>query len=223
MDYQHVLLLRMGGVAITSVRVAEFDMGDVVVIVGLGLVGNFAAQLFGLNGAKVIGSDISKKRLELAGQCGIQHLINPAEEDAVERVKELTGGEGARCVVDAIGYPDLIPGVMALARRNGEVVLLGSPRGRSKVDASDVLSDSHLRGVTIKGALEWLFPRFRTPEGGISIEENYELLLDLLRSGKLKVENMITHVLPPEEAQTAYEGLQKKKDEYLGVVFTWRD
>ncbi|MEW6356059.1 MAG: zinc-binding alcohol dehydrogenase [Planctomycetota bacterium] len=222
-NHHHALLLRLAGVAITSVRVADFRMGDAVVVQGLGLVGNFAAQLFDLQGARVIGIDVSEQRLALARICGVRHLINPREENAIERVKALTNGEGAKCVVDAIGLPDLIPGAMALARKNGELILLGSPRGRSKVDASDILHDCHIRGVAIKGALEWLYPKFPTPEGGPSIQQNYELLLDFLRRGRLKVEGLITHAISPEDAQIAYEGLQKKKDEYLGVVFTWAE
>ncbi|NOZ21520.1 MAG: zinc-binding alcohol dehydrogenase [Planctomycetes bacterium] len=222
-DYHHVLLLRMAGVAITAVRVADFRMGDAVVVQGLGLVGNFAAQLFDLQGARVIGLDVSEQRLAVARMCGVRHLVNPAEESAADRVKALTNGEGAKCVVDAIGLPDLIPDAMALARKRGELVLLGSPRGRSKVDACDVLRDCHLRGVAIKGALEWLYPKFPTPEGGPCIQQNYDLLLDFLRRGRLKVEGLISHVLSPEDAQEAYDGLQAKKDEYLGVVFTWAE
>jgi len=222
-DPQHVLLLRMAGVAITAMRTATFELGEWVVVVGLGLVGNFAAQLLGLRGANVLGTDLSEKRLTLAQMCGVRWVVNPANEDAVETVKQLTDGEGAHCVIDAIGNPNLVLDIMALARKNSELVLLGSPRGRSKIDGSDVLSQCHLRGVTIKGALEWLYPRFPSGDGRPSIQENYELLLDLLQMDKLKVDGLITHVLPPEEAQSGYEGLRDKKDEYLGVVFKWAE
>ena len=98
----------MATVAMTSLRVSSAEFGDTVVIIGLGLVGNSASQLFNLAGMKVISIERVPRRLEIARQCGIQHLINPDEEDALERVVALTNGEKAAVTVEAIGNPRLV-------------------------------------------------------------------------------------------------------------------
>ena len=65
-----------------------------------------------------------QRRLEIARQCGIQHLINPDEEDVLERVVALTNGEKAAVTVEAIGNPRLVETAYQLTGRKGEVILL---------------------------------------------------------------------------------------------------
>jgi len=85
---------RMGEIALTAVRVAEFSVGDRVPILGLGLVGNLAAQLFRLAGAEVMDADLPPFRLERARQCGIEQVANPQEESLEEAVMVWRGGVG---------------------------------------------------------------------------------------------------------------------------------
>ena len=63
---------RMAAVSITALRVSNAELGDHVTVLGLGLVGNFAAQLFTLAGCEVIGIDPSDRRMELAKTCGVK-------------------------------------------------------------------------------------------------------------------------------------------------------
>ncbi len=212
---------RMAGVAITALRKSSVQAGDTAAVIGLGLVGNFAAQLFQLAGAEVMGLDVSSVRLELARRCGIRHLGNPAERDPVESVREWTGGRGARVVVEAIGRPDLIAQGVQFTGRYGELILLGSPRQRMTFDVTPMLSRIHLQGISVIGALEWLYPRHETEGARGSIIENYRQLLRWILDGRLAVDPLRTHVLPPSACQEAYTGLATRPDEYLGVVFDW--
>ena len=54
-----------------------------------------------------------------------------------------------------------------------------------------------------------------------SIERNSQIALNLIKSGSLKIEPVLTHTVRPEEAIKAYQGLKEQKDDYLGVVFDW--
>ncbi len=222
-DAARATFARIGAVAMTALRVAEIGLGDVVAVFGLGPVGNLAAQLFALSGCRVIGIDLSEKRRELARQCGIPHLLAPGE-GLREAVAELTGGRMCRTVVEATGVPAVAPTAITLAGKSGELILLGSPRGACQADLTPFLNRIHLWGegcVTVKGAHEWRFPIQEGDHVRHSMERNVRILLDLIAEEKLRIAPLLTHLLSPADCQTAYDGLQREKDLYLGVVFDW--
>jgi threonine dehydrogenase-like Zn-dependent dehydrogenase len=216
---------RMAAVAITALRVGEAELGDTVAVWGLGLVGNLCAQLFTLAGCEVIGIDISPRRLALAQDCGVRHVVNGAE-DVVAAVRDLTGGRMCSTVVEATGLPPVCARAADVAGKLGEVILLGSPRGEYPADLTAFLNRIHLWQygcVTFKGAHEWRYPVSADPQGHAkhSLQRNIEILLGLIADDRLHVRQLLTHVLPPTEALAAYTGLRDKKDEYLGVLFDW--
>ena len=199
------------------------ELGDYVAVTGLGLVGNFAAQLAQLQGGRAIGLDLSEKRVRLAYDCGIANAleIEPATLEA--DVAAITGG-GVTTLIEATGNPRALPPVLPIVGRYGEVILLGTPRGAYEANLTDVLSHVHLDGrgnVTFKGAHEWRYPVPRDPFVKHSILRNAELALEYIRSGDLQVAPLHTHTLKPEWAAESYNGLRDKKDEYIGVVFDW--
>lgn len=218
---EDAVFTRMVGVAITAIRSSSVSIGDTVLVVGMGLVGNFAAQLFRIAGADVLAADISDNRLERARQCGIERLCNPKRESLKEVVDAWTGGKGVAIAVEAIGNADLIDECVQRTRRKGEVILLGSPRKRVTMDVTPMLSRIHLQGIRLIGALEWLYPVQEHDAARHSIVENYRQILGWIRSGAIRVAPLRTHLLSPRECQDAYFGLHAKKDEYLGVVFDW--
>lgn len=225
-DLKLVPFARMAAVSISALRVSNADLGDYVAVLGLGLVGSLCAQLFALSGCEVIGSDVSPRRIELARKCGLKHAVNPSQQDAKAAVKEITGGRMCEVVVEATGNPAVGATAGGLAGKLGEVILLGSPRGEHPCDLTQVLNYIHLWGngcVTFKGAHEWRYPIERDPGGHMkhSIRRNVEILLRLIGDGRLRVNELITQVLPPTECAKAYAGLREKKEEYVGVVFDW--
>ncbi len=212
---------RMAGVGITSVRASSVAMGDTVMVVGMGLVGNTAAQLFRMSGADVLVVDTAGDRLERARQCGVERTCNPAEEDLSKVVAEWTGGKGARIVVEAIGSPKAIEQSILLTARHGEVILVGSPRERVTMDVTPMLFQMHTTGMHVIGAHEWTFPIDEYQGARHVMTRNYDQIVQWIMDGSLKTEPLTTHVLSPTDCQQAYMGLHSKKDEYLGVVYDW--
>jgi len=225
-DEKDSLFARAATIAMTALRVSSGELGDNVAVVGLGLVGNMAAQLFTLAGMNVIGIDLIDQRLRIAKKCGVRYTFNPNRADAREKVMKLTGGEGCEVTVEAIGNPRTIETCCQITKSLGEVILLGSPRGEYASDVTEILNYVHLwpRGcLTFKGAHEWRFPIHQVEGSKHSIERNTRIALDLISEGRLRVKELMTHVIRPEGIKEAYEGLLNKKDEYLGVVIDWRD
>ncbi|HID06603.1 MAG TPA: zinc-binding alcohol dehydrogenase [Armatimonadetes bacterium] len=211
---------RMAAVSIAGIRKADYSLGDKVLVIGAGLVGNFAAQMFQLSGCDVMLVDVIESRLERARQCGIQRTVNASEVDIKQAVREWSG-DGAQITIEAVGDSRLIAQAVDLTKRNGEVILLGSPRKRITMDVTPMLSRLHLLGITMKGALEWLYPVPESPFQRFTVIGNLKQIFQWLRSDSLKTEPLLTHLLSPADCQRANDGLDARKDEYLGVIFDW--
>ena len=144
---QHLVFTRMAGVSISALRSSSVQPGDTVLVVGGGLVGNFAAQLFRLAGADVMLADLSELRLRQARACGIEHTVNPGRDDLEEVVRDWTGGAGARIGVEAIGISEVIAQTAMCIARHGELILLGSPRAPAHFDVTPMLLRIHLEAI----------------------------------------------------------------------------
>ncbi len=216
---------RMAIIAMTSLRVSTIELGDFVGVLGLGTVGNLAAQLAGLQGGTVIGLDLNQGRIQLARDCGIAQalVINPAT--VKDDIGEITNGEGVTTLIEATGVPAALPPALPIVGRYGEVILLGTPRGVYETDLTSSLLDYiHLHGhgnITFKGAHEWRYPVARDSYVKHSMERNSVIAMRLINSGALQVAPLHTHTLSPYEAERAYRGLQNEKANYVGVVFDW--
>ena len=212
--------MRMGLVAMTALQTSEFDLNDHVAILGLGLVGNLAAQLFALSGARVIGVDPVESRRALARRVGVEHVIGEDSEMIEEQLRDLSGG-GVGVVVDAVGHAAIAASGIRAVKPYGEVILLGSPRQEYTEDLNRFLEPIHYQWVTIKGALEHRIPR--NPGRGIrrSVASNAATVLDLVRSGRLEFDKLISHRMRPDHIGRAYDGLLNHPETYWGVALDW--
>lgn len=208
--------VRFGQITYAAVHVCVVPTRTVAVI-GLGLIGNVAAQLFRLEGADIIGVDPLPFRRELAGRSGIDRLVDPGAEPTEEAVRTLTDG-GADVVVEATGDPALVTTALEAARDGGEVVLLGSPRGLATIDVYRLV---HRKGVTIRGAHETRITREGGAGPGTSQHDVSRRMLELVRQRRLKVEHLITGVVAPDDATDAYEALLREKNTTFGTLIDW--
>ena len=221
LDGREAVFARMAGVSISALRSSSVQPGDTVLVVGMGLVGNFAAQIFQLAGADVMAADLSDFRLDKARECSIDRRVNSGKEDLEEAVLDWTNGLGAQIVVEAIGISEVIAEVSLLARPLGEIILLGTPRAYGVFDATPMLLHIHMNSVRMIGSLEWTWPQHPTHRAR-DITANYRLLLEWIAGGKFETRAMLTHLAAPADCQSIYEGLTSSKEEYIGAVFDWR-
>ncbi len=215
---QLVPFARFGQICNTAVLVSEAREGDVVAVIGLGLIGNIAAQLFRIHGASVIGIDLIAFRRDLAVQAGITHVIEAERTDTVTAVMQATRGAGARTVIEATGNPDSISLALRMARRRGEVILLGSPRGVAKLDVYHLI---HSTGVNLKGAHEGLVPWIAVDGNELDRRSIAEQMLRLLQERQLLVEHLISETVGPEEISRGYDLLLSEKDKTMAVLVDW--
>jgi 2-desacetyl-2-hydroxyethyl bacteriochlorophyllide A dehydrogenase len=201
---------------------AGITLGRSAAVLGLGIIGQFALRCLLAAGANpVVGIDSVPMRRAAVLAAGADHVIDPGAGDLRAQLDQFLKTRGAEIVADATGVPDAVPVAMSLACDGGQVVVVGSPRGKAK--DVNFYDDLHRRYLEVTGAHgNMLFERAHTRlAGSWDINKAQHWLLAALASERLSLAGLITHRIKPEELGTAYEGLLKKKDEYLGVVVHW--
>ncbi len=212
----------MAEIALTAPAITELTPGDTVAVFGLGLVGNLAAQMYRIAGARVIGLDPIEARCALARKVGIDEAVGvpPAEQAAA--VRKLTGGRGADVTVDAAGHAAVIRTAVTATRKYGQVVLLGTPREAVQGNLAEVFVDIHRDGLVVRGAHMW---RWEAAEGKTlkrTVPWAFATVFQYLASGQLKVRELASHVIPPSGAPDAYRGLVEERDKYVAAIIDWR-
>jgi 2-desacetyl-2-hydroxyethyl bacteriochlorophyllide A dehydrogenase len=213
----------MASIAFTSIRISNIQLGDNVLVIGLGPIGNFAAQLAQLQGANVIAIDVEDSRIEMTRNSGIQHAYNSKNINLPELVDSLTNGQKINTIIDASGMPMAVEAALETLGENSELILLGSPRLSYQSDITSFMKPFHYlpQNASLKGALEFTFPTFPDSFSKHSIERNSKIILNLMDSGRLKVEPLYTHKVKPADAPEVYNTLKANKDKFVGVIIDW--
>ena len=219
-----VPLARFGQIASTALVFSDAEEGDVVGVIGLGLIGNLAAQLFRVHGASVVGADLLAFRRNLANQADIQETIAAEERDIVTAMREACQGEGVRTVIEATGNPKLVESALQMAAPRGEVILLGSPltaSGRDELLSVYILHLIHRKGVRILGAHESLIPTISDSSDAVDQRALAGRALELIDKKQLVVEHLISDIVRPGEIERAYTALFEDKDKTMTVLIDW--
>ena len=204
-----------------SIR-AGLTLGRSAAVLGLGIIGQFSLRCLIAAGANpVVGIDAVEMRRKAALAAGADFALDPNAGDIKQQLADALHARGAEIVVDATGIPDAIPTAMSLACDAGQVIVVGSPRGKAK--DVNFYDDLHRRYIEVSGAHgNMLFePGHTRLAGAWDINKAQSWLLAALASGRLSLAGLVTHKIKPEGLGDAYEGLLKKKDEYLGVTMNW--
>lgn len=212
---EEAVFARLATVSMATLRTTAARPGDRVAVVGLGLVGNLAAQLCMVAGMPVAALDLLPFRCEVARRCGLPDVRQSPDLEQLRPEHAL--------VLECTGTAAGALSALALTRPGGELSLVGAPWGDPEDGplAHQVLERVFAGYVTLLSGWEWRLPTLDTPFAPGSHAENSRRALALIADGRLKVRELLTHRLQPGRAREAYEGLVDRKEEYLGVVFDW--
>jgi 2-desacetyl-2-hydroxyethyl bacteriochlorophyllide A dehydrogenase len=223
-DEQRALFARFGQIAYTAVAASNAENGYALVLGG-GIVGNLAAQLFqARRGRKAIVVDLSSSRVALARKCGVEIPICSSQCDLRKTLQDATGGEGVTTVVEATGVPALVAESLDLVNRLGEVILLGSTRGQVELD---VYKRIHRKAVTVIGAHESRYPLFggSVVPAGQAPQASHDFfgtdVLHMIADGTIKLDGFITDTVLPADTGKAYDMLLSDKEAHLGIIIDW--
>lgn len=213
----------MALISMTALRASRAELGDTAVVLGQGIVGNFAAQLFRAQGCRVIAIDRIASRLDMAKRCGIEMVVDASAEDAVEAVKKLTDGRGAEVIVEATGIAAVALNAIGMAAQNAEMIQLGTPRGSYEADVAPLLRAVHRASpnLTMKGAHGGSIPAAPNQFMKHSLARNARIVLDMIARGEFRIEPLLSRVIAPEEAPQAYRDLRDHPESVLGITIEW--
>ncbi len=218
---EQVVFARMAKTAITAAARSGVTMGQSLAVLGLGIIGQIALRLYDIAGAyPIVGLDPVAFRRAAAERGGAVATFDPQAVEPAAAVREALGGRGADIVLDTTGWASAVPTAMSLANDGGQVVLLGSPRGR----AENVVfySDLHRRSLHVIGAHDSGIGHSHRERFPWTNARVLPYIIHSLQRGRFQVADLITHLVRPERLQEMYEGLLHRKEEYLGVVLDWR-
>lgn len=202
-----------------GVRRAAHELGDTVVVIGLGLLGQLVTQYMRLSGAsEIIAIDLAAPRLEMARQSGATQTLAMGVESAVEAVADLTGGRMADVVYDVTGHAAVFAHALPLVRRFGKLLLLGDTGSPSQ---QCLTPDVIRRGVHIIGAHDSNPPPVSSDYAYWSHDKMAALFFTYLQRQQMNVTDLLTHRYPAQDAPEVYPMLQRDRSSVMGVLFDW--
>src|SRR5688572_23629410 len=218
-DDEAATFCTLGTTVLNGCRIGEPQLGEVAVVIGMGLIGQLLAQYLRIAGCdRVIGVDLSDSRLAIAEQVGATtHRLNPDRVDVTAAVLDLTADRGADVVYEATGVTKTFDLAIALARFFGRVVALGSPRWPAPVDMMQV----HMKAIRVLGAIVSSHPPEDDRRNRWSRRANGEQVMRWLADGRLNVAPLITDRVSADDAVRAFTMLSEAREEHLGVVLEW--
>ena len=211
---EHAAFSTVAAIALHGVRQAEVQLGDTVAVVGLGLLGLMTVQMLAASGARVFGFDLNDSRMALARSLGAEQALSPSAPGLTLAVSGFTGGHGFdRVIVAAADSSNrAIEFAAEVARDRGRVILLGlvgmELNRKLFYDKELELRMSRSYGPGRydpsyeDDGVDYPLPYVRWTE-----QRNLSAVLNLMATGKLRLDALLTHRMPFDRAPEAYDML----------------
>ncbi|MFC6713714.1 S-(hydroxymethyl)mycothiol dehydrogenase [Branchiibius cervicis] len=182
-----------------AINTGGVTRGDSVAVIGCGGVGNAAVAGAVLAGAtKVIAVDVDDRKLKWAKDFGATDLVNSKEVDAVQRIRELTGGFGADVVIDAVGRPETYEQAFFARDLAGTVVLVGVPTPDLKAPELPLI-EFFGRGGALKSS--WY--------GDCLPERDFPAYTDLYLQGRLPLDKFVSETIKLGDVEEAFHKMER--------------
>jgi L-iditol 2-dehydrogenase len=187
-----------------GIEESNIRLGDTVVIIGAGPIGQMMIMLAKKSGAStVIASDLADLRRDIATKAGADITIDPSKEDPVNRVREETSGRGADVVIEAVGLPKLWEQAVGMTRDAGTTVLFGGAASGTTFEVDTVRF--HYGQLTLKGVFH-LKPR------------HVEQALQLIIAKDVNPELLVSHEMPLRSINEALEMMSEGKSMKVAIT-----
>jgi len=224
-SFEQAAFAVLGTIALQGVRLSGAELGSTVFVIGLGLIGQLTVALLKANGCRVLGTDPEKSKCELAVKIGAED-VRP--EFKTEDVLALTRGIGADAVLITASTKSDQPVELAgeAVRKKGRVVAVGAvgmnlPRRSYYFKESEFIVSCSYGPGRYDPEYEERGHDYPPAYVRWTEQRNMQAVLELMGSGKLDMSPLISHRFKIENAEAAYDLIEKGKEPYLGILLEY--
>ncbi len=199
-DLSETAIYGMAAVALNTIRNTDPKIGEKLLVVGAGCVGQVAAQFAALQGARVTICDIDDRRLDIARKVGAaEQALNVEGDGWAAQIAD----ESFDAVLDFAGVPGMEEKLILAMKTGGQVLFIA---GRDRVNYPFNLAQRRL--ITVK-------------QNSHFYVDDLENLARLHARGRIDLTSLVQDVVAAEEAQRIYDTLRDRPNDLLGTVFSW--
>ncbi|MCP4851770.1 MAG: zinc-binding dehydrogenase, partial [Actinomycetia bacterium] len=181
-----------------AMNTGDVGRGDSVAVFGCGGVGDAAIAGARLAGAHtIVAVDLDDRKLEMAKEFGATHTVNSSNEDPVEAIRAVTGGNGVDVAIDAVGLPITYQQAFNARDLAGTVVLVGVPNPEAVLELPMI--EVFGRGGTLKSS--WY--------GDCLPSRDFPMLIDLYLQGRLDLDRFVSETIALDEVEEAFHKMER--------------
>ncbi|VVB62125.1 L-threonine 3-dehydrogenase [uncultured archaeon] len=199
-SFEEAALAEPLAVAVHAVNITPIEKGDTVLIIGSGTIGLLTMQV-ARNGkaSNIFATDVYDYLLDLAKKFGANMVINTKDDDLFKTISSNVGSIDV--VFEAVGLQGTVQQALSIVRCGGCVTLIGMFEDKMELNMLNIA----VKEIMIQGSYGYT-------------SDDFKQALKLIASGKVKVKQLITHVLPLDDITKGFELLAEKKENVIKVV-----
>jgi L-iditol 2-dehydrogenase len=203
--FEQAAMIEPLAVAVHAVGLSKIHSGTTALVVGAGMIGLLVLQVLRTEGCRIIYVvDIDDTRLRLAADLGATATLNAKSDDVKAAIARLTNDTGVDVALEAVGSTPTVKSAIENVRKGGHITLIGNVTPNVEIPLQAVVG------------------RELTLQGSAASSGEYPRCIDLLASGKVKVDQLITAVAPLEQGAEWFQRLHAREPNLMKVVLTPR-
>lgn len=210
-SYEAAAMLEPAAVGIHALKQIDLSLVKSAVVFGVGTIGMLIAQwlrIYGIGKIFLVGT--KEEQRKMASELGFSNFINTKTENAIERILEMTGREGADVCVECTGYAEVLCECLNVTKRGGNILAVGNPHGDIHIDR-DTYWNLLRKQLKISGTWNSSF----VPEADI---DDWNMAIENMLNGKLQPELQITHKLSFGDLKYGLDIMLTKSEYYNKIM-----
>ncbi len=201
LSFEKAAMVEPVSVAFHAVNLIPNELNESAVVVGAGMIGLFVIQALRIKGyGTIIALDLDQSRLDMALELGADYALKSDAPEVLQKVKELTHGRGADMAFDVVGIAPTINLTINATRKGGKIGLVGNFSPKVEIPLQAVVS----RQLTLYGSC--------------ASSGEYPACLEMIASGRVRVDEMMSAVVPLADAASWFERLHKGEPGLMKVI-----
>ena len=225
MDFKVPSTIAAGAAAMRAVRRCSLHIGETAGVIGLGVIGQIAAQILKSSGCRVVCIDEDISRLNTSNKCGCDFIYNLPKDDVEAEVKKLTDGYGVDAVIvtGSISSKDVLTYAYNICRKNGKIVLAGTFEREFRNNENFKKELEFL--ISTSQEIDENFNEVDLPYAYIRWTDKRNIIeyLRLIKDEKINLEPIINTIYNVEDASAAYEEFKKTENKPIMVLLKYAD